>query len=168
MKQMPPIQLGHGGSQPFSAPSPPVIPTQGCLAAGGYASATPSTPDRRSGVTEGFTAQTAISAQDFRPQGNLLYTQQGGRYIIFDGPLNNGSIPTDDDPVPEKRVAMTAEICREDSVESDHDCHELATAAFVDLPMWILQLFAKSQPSPSCSSRHCSISRRHLLCSQSE
>jgi hypothetical protein len=37
----------------------------------------------------------------------------------------------------------------EDNVKSDHDRHEIANAAFEDLPLEILQHFATSQPDPS-------------------
>ena len=82
-----------------------------------------------------------------RPSGNILYYTEKGQHYVFDGPLESGCIPTAEEP--ERRIAMTATAFCADYVESDHDRHEIANAAFEDLPLEILQHFATSQPDPS-------------------
>ena len=75
------------------------------------------------------TAQTAtkrvITQEEFdrkwptRFAGNLLYEKGNGQYVIFDGPLSSGTIPTSSGEEEDKRVSMVATVQSKFEVEPE-------------------------------------------------
>ena len=137
MQTQPGFQIGPPGQQPSNASST-------------FQGGQPNSPERRSGMHEGTTAQTAISSRvigpedfqrRFRQHGNLLVSNQGDHCIIY-----SGSIPTAEEN-DYKPIAMTATRLGEGNEYSsswtmDHDRPRLAENAFGQLPLWLVQRIA--------------------------